>query len=315
MFRVNLAVWRCVLALIVAAVSVNAAAQPVDVILQTALTGAMGAQRGAAVVLDVRSGRILASSHLDVAARRIAAPGSSIKPFTLQALLESGKVSAQTSLVCKRALSINGHKLDCSHPVTGEPLDPAAALAYSCNSYFTTVALRISPEEMRGAFLRDGFASPTALAPAEATGTVALAKSPEQQQLQAIGEWGVQVTPLELLRAYRSLALLQSKHEEKLSELFAGLEQSVTYGMGHEAQPAQPMKVAGKTGTAAAGEGNWSHAWFAGYAPVQNPEVVLVVFLEKGHGGSDAAGVARKVFDAFATSQGGTAAHGRGAQP
>ena len=32
----------------------------------------------------------------------------------------------------------------------------------------------------------------------------------------------------------------------------------------------------------------------------QNPEIVLVVFLEKGHGGTDAAGVAREIFAAFA---------------
>ncbi len=73
--------------------------------------------------------------------------------------------------------------------------------------------------------------------------------------------------------------------------------------MGHAAQPAVAMKVAGKTGTAAADEGPWTHAWFAGYAPAENPEIVLVVFLEKGHGGSDAAGVAREIFAAFADSQ------------
>jgi len=311
----KLAAWRCVLALIVAAVSLNAAAQPVDITLQSALTRAMGTQRGAAIVLDVHSGRILASSHLDVAARRVAAPGSSIKPFTLLALLESGKVNQQTALVCERSVSISGRKLDCSHPRTAEPLDPAAALAYSCNSYFTTVALRLSPEELRNDFLRDGFASPTALASSEATGTVALSQSPEQEQLQAIGEWGVQVTPLELAKAYRSLALLQPKHNEKLSPLFAGLEQSVAYGMGHEAQPAQPMKVAGKTGTAPADEGPWTHAWFAGYAPAIDPEIVIVVFLEKGHGGSDAAAVARQVFDAFAKTHNSKAAQARGAQP
>lgn len=300
MLRVNLAGWFCVLALMCAAGSLHAAAQPVDIALQTALARAIRNQRGTAVVLDVHSGRILASSHLDVAARRVAAPGSSIKPFTLLALLESGKVNRGTALVCKRSVSVSGHKLDCSHPQTAEPLDPAAALAYSCNSYFTTVALRLSPAEMRNSFLRDGFAASTALAPSEAVGTVALAQSPEQLQLQAIGEWGVQVTPLQLVKAYRTLALLQPKHDQKLEPLFAGLEQSVTYGMGHEAQPPLPMKIAGKTGTAPASEGAWTHAWFAGYAPAQDPQIVLAVFLEKGHGGIEAAGVARQVFNAFA---------------
>ena len=314
MLRMNLAIWRCGLALIAAAVSMNSAAQTVDLRLQTALSRAMTNQSGTVVVLDVHSGRILASSHLDVAARRLAAPGSSIKPFTLLALLESGKVDAQTALVCKRKLSIDGHNLDCSHPVTAQPLDPAAALAYSCNSYFTTVALRISPEELRNSFLQDGFTSTTTLTRGEATGRVDLAKSSEQERLQAIGEWGVQVTPLALVRAYRTLALAQSKHEEKLSPLFAGLDQSVAYGMGREAQPAGSMKVAGKTGTAPADAEPWTHAWFAGYAPAQNPEIVLVVFLEKGHGGSDAAGIARQLFSAFATSPSARTSVAKGAQ-
>ncbi len=315
MLGVNLAAWRCALALIVAAVSLNAAAQSVDITLQSALTRAMGNQRGTAVVLDVHSGLVIASSHLDVAARRVAAPGSTIKPFTLLALLESGKVNRQTTLMCKRSVSISGHKLDCSHPTMTDPLDPAEALAYSCNSYFTAVALRLTPEEMQRSFVRDGFTGRTAVAPNEAAGTVALAKSPEELQLQAIGEWGVQVTPLEMVKAYRSLAVLEFSHDAKLSPLFAGLEQSVTYGMGHAAQPLQSITVAGKTGTTPASEGAWTHGWFAGYAPAQRPEIVLVVFLEKGHGGSDAAEVARQVFDAFTKVHSSQATQARGAQP
>ena len=285
---------------IVLFLSACAVATPLDPGLRNATSRAMAAQRGTAVVLDVHSGQVLAAYHLDLAARRVVHPGSSIKPFTLMALLELGKVNGQTALMCKRTLSISGHKLDCSHPATAQPLDPSAALAYSCNSYFSTVALRLTPAQLRESFTRDGFASVTSLAPDEATGNVALAQSPEQLQLEAIGEWGIDVTPLEMVRAYRELALLEPKHDAKLDPLFAGLEQSVAYGMGHEAEPPSAMKVAGKTGTAAADEGPWTHAWFAGYAPAEKPEIVLVVFLEKGHGGSDAASVAREIFAAFA---------------
>jgi cell division protein FtsI/penicillin-binding protein 2 len=273
---------------------------PANEALQNATTGAMAGHSGTAVVLDVHSGAVLASYHLDVAARRVVHPGSSIKPFTLMALLQLGKVNEQTELMCKRSLWIGGHKLDCTHPVTAQPLDPAAALAYSCNSYFSTVALRLTPAQLRDSFARDGFASVTPLALDEAAGNVALARSPEQLQLEAIGEWGISVTPLEIVHAYRTIALLESKHDPKLDPLFAGLEQSVAYGMGHEAQPSPPMTVAGKTGTAPADEGPWTHAWFAGYAPAENPEIVLVIFLEKGHGGSDAATVAREIFASYA---------------
>jgi cell division protein FtsI/penicillin-binding protein 2 len=241
---------------------------------------------------------MLASYHPKVAARRIASPGSSIKPFTLLALLESGKADAHTALACHRPLRIAGHKLDCAHPATSQPLEPAVALAYSCNSYFTSVALRLTPEELRSAFLHMGFSSPTGWVHAEATGNVSLAATPEQLQLQAIGEWGVSLTPLELLRGYRYLALLSQKNHPKLAPLFDGMEQSVDYGMGHLAQPAS-LKVAGKTGTAYADEGPWTHAWFAGYAPATDPAIALVVFLEKGHGGVDAAVVARQIFEAY----------------
>jgi penicillin-binding protein 2 len=261
----------------------------------------MAGRRGAAVVIDVQSGHILAAYHLEVAARRVAHPGSSIKPFTLLALLQAGKLDGHTALMCRRTVSIGGHKLDCTHPATPEPMVPASALAYSCNSYFTSVATRLTPAQLHDSFVRSGFSSASELAPDEVAGNVALAHSPEELQLQAIGEWGISVTPLELLRGYLDLArLAKSDPNGKLSPLFEGLQQSVAYGMGRIAQPDAPTKVAGKTGTSIADEGPWTHAWFAGYAPAENPQIVLVVFLEKGHGGSDAAGVAREIFAAFA---------------
>ncbi len=272
----------------------------------------MAQRQGSAIVLDVRSGQVLASVHLDAAARRLVYPGSSIKPLTLMALLEAGKLDAQTTLMCKRSLWINGRKLDCTHPDTKQPLDPAAALAYSCNSYFSAVALRLTPAQLRDSFVRDGFTSVTSLAPNEAAGEVSLAQSPEQQQLEAIGEWGVKVTPLELARAYRQIAMHATRHDDRLAPLFEGLQGSVAYGMARTAQPQGVMTVAGKTGTARADEGPWTHAWFAGYAPADNPEIVVVVFLEKGHGGSDAATVARSIFAAFARSRSAQQASNKG---
>ncbi len=294
--------WRIALVMCFSLAGLEAAQGP-HATLQDAVSRAMTGQRGTVVVLEVSSGQVLASYRLDVAARRLAYPGSSIKPFTLMALLESGKLDGQTALMCKRPLSIGGRRLDCSHPNLKQPLDAAAALAYSCNFYFSTVALRLTPAQLRHRFMRDGFTSVTSLAPSEVAGEVMLAQSPEQQQLQAIGESGVKITPLELAWAYRHIAMLEPKHDQRLAPLYAGLEDSVAYGMARMAQPETAMKVSGKTGTARADEGPWTHAWFAGYAPAHNPEIVVVVFLEKGHGGSDAAGVARAIFAAFAQSR------------
>jgi penicillin-binding protein 2 len=44
-----------------------------------------------------------------------------------------------------------------------------------------------------------------------------------------------------------------------------------------------PWTVAGKTGTAQTQRGgDWTHAWFMGFSPVEEPEIALVVFIEYG---------------------------------
>jgi len=67
--------------------------------------------------------------------------------------------------------------------------------------------------------------------------------------------------------------------------------QVVGRGTGKQAQQ-DSFTVAGKTGTAQNSHGE-DHAWFVCFAPVENPEVAVVVILENaGHGGSEAAPVA-----------------------
>jgi peptidoglycan glycosyltransferase len=58
------------------------------------------------------------------------------------------------------------------------------------------------------------------------------------------------------------------------------------------------VQVAGKTGTAEVA-GAEPHAWFAGFAPAENPQVVVAVLVENGGtGGSVAAPIARAVIAA-----------------
>lgn len=57
------------------------------------------------------------------------------------------------------------------------------------------------------------------------------------------------------------------------------------------------VPVAGKTGTAQASSGN-PHAWFTGFLPYQNPELVITVLVENGNEGSEtAAPIAYEVLD------------------
>jgi cell division protein FtsI/penicillin-binding protein 2 len=264
-----------------------------------ALVRIMRGRSGAAVVVHVPSGRILGAYNLDVAARKLARPGSAFKPFTLLALLQSGKLQPNEPYVCRRNLHVGSHDLSCSHPQAG-PLQAVSALAYSCNDFFATYGARLTPDELRTAFTRAGFTSPSRFVPNEAVGSILLARTEEERQLQAVGEGEMKVTPLEMLAAYRNLALRRTAANASVAEqmVFAGLEAGADYGMARLATP-KNMRIAGKTGTARSEAGAWTNAWFAGIAPAAKPQIAVVVFLERGTGPGDAAPIGAEIFAAW----------------
>ena len=87
-------------------------------------------------------------------------------------------------------------------------------------------------------------------------------------------------------------------------------------GTGGAARSAM-VEIAGKTGTAQVVEMkggyvkteqlayfNRDHAWFVSYAPVQNPQIAVVVLIEHGgHGGDAAAPLAKKVIEKYIALQ------------
>ena len=78
------------------------------------------------------------------------------------------------------------------------------------------------------------------------------------------------------------------------------------------------MVIAGKTGTAEFGiahaDGTYdTHAWYLGWAPYEDPEVAVVVYLEHGIGSRHAAPVAREILEAYAVSERRVTSSPRGA--
>lgn len=87
---------------------------------------------------------------------------------------------------------------------------------------------------------------------------------------------------------------------DNLAMVKEGMRQVVEKGTASAAFNGFPITAGGKTGTAQAGPGKGDHAWFASAAPLDNPELVVVVFVEEGlHGSSTAAPVARRVYEAY----------------
>lgn len=229
------------------------------------------------MLLDVRTRKVLYSNQ-PAAGRMAVPPGSAVKPLTLAALLMRGKLQPGEKFVCSGKLMIAGRRMDCSHPRLVVPVDIETALAYSCNSFVSQAAARFAPGELSRA-LPEFTARPV---------------SGERQQLQAIGEADVVVTPLGLANGYRQLALRQT--EARLRPVFTGLESAVEFGTAQLARVPW-AKVAGKTGTTR-GSGQ-PIAWFAGYAPAAEPKVVVAVMLAGRHGATDAAPVAAQILEAW----------------
>lgn len=85
--------------------------------------------------------------------------------------------------------------------------------------------------------------------------------------------------------------------------LTAGLEDVVmgpegTASSAFAGFPLDRFPIAGKTGTAQIGETPFNRAWFVSYAPVDDPQYVMVVYLNYAdHGGTSAAPVARQIWE------------------
>jgi len=267
--------------------------------LQREVDRAMGKLPGAFVVVDVTTRTVLAAHGMDLASLRLEAPGSTLKPFLLMALLETGKLDPKEQFICRRPLKIGSAQLDCTHPAEVRQLDAAEAIAYSCNSYVAQVVSRLNGAELVELLRRAGFDTPSGIVTEEGRGRIGLPSNLEELQLEALGYRGIAVTPLELLEAYRKLALRKRQNVLGVdAPVFSGLEDSVAFGMAHAAY-VSGMNIAGKTGTSVASNTQQTHGFFAGYAPAEKPEIAVVVFLAQGRG-LDAAAVAQPVFVAFA---------------
>jgi stage II sporulation protein D len=232
------------------------------------------ASDGAAVVVARATGKVVRVENPASAKHLAVAPGSAIKPFVLAALLQSGKLSAKEKFQCPGTLIIDGHNLTCAHPHMAAALGVEEAIAYSCNNFVAHFASRFGDGELARYLALYGFASVQAVS------------GDGRKMLQALGETGLEVTALEMARAYRKLA------GEGPPEVLAGLRGAVEYGTAQLAS-VDGVPLWGKTGTAI------SHglhlAWFAGFTPTE----AIAVVKQGRAGGVDAAPVARTILESL----------------
>ncbi len=207
----------------------------------------------------------------------------------------------------------------------------AGAIANSCNVYFYQLGLKIGLSNLVAGGIRMGFGSrtgvdlPFEMLPRFPTADVRAYYNKEFGARNwtnsvvlnlSIGQGENSQTPINVARFYTALATDGAAAPPHLIETDARREQlfslrpdqlaalrvaltDVVSGRGTAGSAAvEGIVVAGKTGTAQNNSGV-DHAWFAGFAPHENPEIVVVVFVEFGKSGTSAARIATKVIEHY----------------
>ncbi len=154
---------------------------------------------------------------------------------------------------------------------------------------------------------------------------------PTDTEQISIGQGFIHVTPLQLAVGYSAIAnrgsiyqplVIQEVHDPEgqvvgvfepqllrqldvspstWNAVIQGMQSVITHprGTARTAFAEYPLSVAGKTGSYEI-PGKDSHGIFGAFSPIEDPELVVIVIVEHGvGGGSAAAPIARKVFDAY----------------
>lgn len=296
---------------------------------------------GSAVILDIQTGEVLAmvnqpsynpnnrsaskSSHRrNRAVTDLIEPGSTIKPFTLAAALESGRYTSNTIINTTPGRFQLGKAVIRDTRNYGR-INIATVLQKSSNVGASKIALNLPEDALWKINDRMGFGLTTGSGfPGEVNGLLTHARlSHEIERATLAYGYGMSVTPLQLARAYsvlgsngilRPVSFLRTSEKvkgkrvisSKIARQIRGMMEKVvqTGGTGTKAQIAG-YRVAGKTGTAKkAIAGGYSKdryiSIFAGIAPASYPRLAMVVSVNEPragvyYGGEVAAPVFSKV--------------------
>jgi cell division protein FtsI (penicillin-binding protein 3) len=283
------------------------------------------ARGGSVVVLEARTGEVLAmvnqpaynpnnsanrvsSRYRNRAVTDVFEPGSTIKPFTIAAALESGRFTA-ASTVDTNPGSLKIGKYAVRDPRNYGVIDLTTVIKKSSNVGATRLALALEPRELWQTLTRVGFGTGTGSGfPGEAEGV--LTHYFDWGNIQRAGlsfGYGLSVTALQLAQAYAVLAndgRFVRISFERLDQPVQGvpvmgrataqtLRKMLESVVGPEgtARRARVVgyRVGGKTGTVRkAVSGGYAEdrfrAVFAGMAPITRPRLVVVVVIDEPGG-------------------------------
>ncbi len=333
------------------------------------------AEGGAVVMLDIKTGAVLASASYPTfnlstfskdyselvkdkyspmfnrALMQAYPPGSIYKMSTSIAALNDGIISRYTTVEDKGIYEYyEDYQPACylytaSHQTHGV-INCRQALAVSCNYFFYEVGRLTGWERMDRTAKALGLGEPTGV---ELTETKGWRANPESKKAlyndpafqvftagdtisMAIGQSENRFSPLQMAVYTAALAnrgvrykatflnrIISADYQELLYEMkptvasrleisdeayevyTAGMREAVTApnGTANKVFGSYPVAVCAKTGTAQHGVAGSDHASFVCYAPADDPQVAIAIYVEKGAQGGSLGSIAKTIFDAY----------------
>ncbi|EGA69936.1 peptidoglycan synthetase ftsI precursor [Vibrio sinaloensis DSM 21326] len=282
------------------------------------------ATSGSAVVLDVKTGAVLAMvnapsynpnnrSDLQSAKMRNRVitdafePGSTVKPFVVMAALENGAADDDTIIDTGNGIMrIGGSRVRDTSKVG--KADLTTILKKSSNIGVATLALRMPVEALLGMYSSVGFGEVSGLnLIGETQGIFPNRRRWSKFEIATLAfGYGLTITPLQLAHAYATLGnygkyqpvhIIENNEQDfskqvidhEIARKVLAMLETVTQPGGSATKAGVPgYRVAAKTGTArkaiAGGYGDEYFAYTAGVAPASEPRVALVVVVNEPQG-------------------------------
>ncbi len=265
-------------------------------------------------------------------------PGSTFKLVMVSAALASGKFTPESTFDNPASWTLPGtstkiHNFDRGTCGPGKKVTLADALRLSCNIPMAQLAVALGTDAIRAEAEKYGFNTSFEIPLSSTASVYPQGFDPAQTALSGFGQSDVRATPLQMAMVAAGIAndgvvmnprlvdsvvapdltvqerfdntefgrALTPEQADTLTQLMIA---NVSDGAASGAR-IDGVDIAGKTGTAEHNPGDPYTLWFTGFAPAENPEVVVAVMVQDGGGlgqngtsNGIAAPIAKKVIEA-----------------
>lgn len=258
-------------------------------------------------------------------------PGSTFKIMTaMEYIMENPEDYRDFSYRCKGTDRFSGNVINCYGKERHGKLDLQSAFAKSCNGAFAQMGTELDLPKFRKLNEKFYFNRDLSVDFEYNKSKFSLNEDSDMGEITqtAMGQGRTMITPLEnamitsaianggeMMKPYlvdrletengRTVTQYEPKSQGKAVEEWVArkmnklMKSVVNEGTG-TSLASLPVQVAGKTGSAEFDSQGTSHAWFVGYAPADNPKIVVSVVVEgAGTGSQYAVPIAKKLFENY----------------